>query len=81
MFLDSLTPEIEADRSGGRTDAERTIQGRNLQKAINLDLVYEFFLSFRLLFKHVAYHLGHIKTSSNKVKFILLVYKRDYILC
>ncbi|XP_039376933.1 dachshund homolog 1 isoform X2 [Mauremys reevesii] len=24
---DSLTPEIEADRSGGRTDAERTIQG------------------------------------------------------
>ncbi|EMP36797.1 Dachshund like protein 1 [Chelonia mydas] len=23
---DSLTPEIEADRSGGRTDAERTIQ-------------------------------------------------------
>uniref|UniRef100_A0A8C0GSA6 Dachshund family transcription factor 1 n=1 Tax=Chelonoidis abingdonii TaxID=106734 RepID=A0A8C0GSA6_CHEAB len=35
---DSLTPEIEADRSGGRTDAERTIQGRHLQKAINLDL-------------------------------------------
>uniref|UniRef100_A0A8C3XMF7 SKI/SNO/DAC domain-containing protein n=1 Tax=Chelydra serpentina TaxID=8475 RepID=A0A8C3XMF7_CHESE len=27
---DSLTPEIEADRSGGRTDAERTIQGRHL---------------------------------------------------
>ncbi|XP_074844880.1 dachshund homolog 1 isoform X4 [Carettochelys insculpta] len=25
---DSLTPEIEADRSGGRTDAERTIQGQ-----------------------------------------------------
>lgn len=38
MLLDSLTPEIEADRSGGRTDAERTIQGKNLQKAINLDL-------------------------------------------
>ena len=38
LFLDSLTPEIEADRSGGRTDAERTIQGGNLQKAINLDL-------------------------------------------
>uniref|UniRef100_A0A8B9Q067 Dachshund family transcription factor 1 n=1 Tax=Apteryx owenii TaxID=8824 RepID=A0A8B9Q067_APTOW len=38
VLNDSLTPEIEADRSGGRTDAERTIQGRNLQKAINLDL-------------------------------------------
>lgn len=38
VLLDSLTPEIEADRSGSRTDAERTIQGRNLQKAINLDL-------------------------------------------
>lgn len=38
MLLDSLTPEIEADRSGGRTDAERTMQGKNLQKAINLDL-------------------------------------------
>lgn len=38
VLLDSLTPEIEADRSGGRADAERTIQGRNLQKAINLDL-------------------------------------------
>uniref|UniRef100_I3N438 Dachshund family transcription factor 1 n=1 Tax=Ictidomys tridecemlineatus TaxID=43179 RepID=I3N438_ICTTR len=32
VLNDSLTPEIEADRSGGRTDAERTIQGRNLQK-------------------------------------------------
>uniref|UniRef100_A0A452TWD7 Dachshund family transcription factor 1 n=1 Tax=Ursus maritimus TaxID=29073 RepID=A0A452TWD7_URSMA len=38
VLNDSLTPEIEADRSGSRTDAERTIQGRNLQKAINLDL-------------------------------------------
>ncbi|KAJ1077486.1 hypothetical protein K5549_021246, partial [Capra hircus] len=38
VLNDSLTPEIEADRSGGRTDAERTIQGGNLQKAINLDL-------------------------------------------
>uniref|UniRef100_A0A8C6YT16 Dachshund family transcription factor 1 n=1 Tax=Nothoprocta perdicaria TaxID=30464 RepID=A0A8C6YT16_NOTPE len=38
VLNDSMTPEIEADRSGGRTDAERTIQGRNLQKAINLDL-------------------------------------------
>uniref|UniRef100_A0A8C6Y5J5 Dachshund family transcription factor 1 n=1 Tax=Naja naja TaxID=35670 RepID=A0A8C6Y5J5_NAJNA len=37
VLNDSLTPEIEADRSGGRTDAERTIQGRNFQKAINLD--------------------------------------------
>ncbi|XP_065600102.1 dachshund homolog 1 isoform X3 [Cyrtonyx montezumae] len=27
VLNDSLTPEIEADRSGGRTDAERTIQG------------------------------------------------------
>ncbi|XP_074985037.1 dachshund homolog 1 isoform X2 [Caretta caretta] len=27
---DSLTPEIEADRSGGRTDAERTIQEEGL---------------------------------------------------
>uniref|UniRef100_A0A670IK39 Dachshund family transcription factor 1 n=1 Tax=Podarcis muralis TaxID=64176 RepID=A0A670IK39_PODMU len=33
VLNDSLTPEIEADRSGGRTDAERTIQGRNLQKS------------------------------------------------
>ncbi|KAF7242002.1 hypothetical protein EYD10_11560, partial [Varanus komodoensis] len=28
VLNDSLTPEIEADRSGGRTDAERTIQGK-----------------------------------------------------
>ncbi|XP_053922044.1 dachshund homolog 1 isoform X3 [Cuculus canorus] len=27
VLNESLTPEIEADRSGGRTDAERTIQG------------------------------------------------------
>ncbi|KAB0342891.1 hypothetical protein FD754_019817 [Muntiacus muntjak] len=27
VLNDSLTPEIEGDRSGGRTDAERTIQG------------------------------------------------------
>uniref|UniRef100_H3AS20 Dachshund family transcription factor 1 n=1 Tax=Latimeria chalumnae TaxID=7897 RepID=H3AS20_LATCH len=33
---DSLTPEMEADRSGGRTDAERTIQGKSFQWAINL---------------------------------------------
>ncbi|XP_053563912.1 dachshund homolog 1 isoform X3 [Bombina bombina] len=27
VLTDSLTPEIESDRNGGRTDAERTIQG------------------------------------------------------
>ncbi|XP_075278962.1 dachshund homolog 1 isoform X2 [Opisthocomus hoazin] len=30
VLNDSLTPEIEADRSGGRTDAERTIQDGRL---------------------------------------------------
>ncbi|XP_071888607.1 dachshund homolog 1 isoform X5 [Anas platyrhynchos] len=30
VLNDSLTPEIEADRSGGRTDAERTIQALKL---------------------------------------------------
>ncbi|KAM8976016.1 dachshund homolog 1 [Pelodytes ibericus] len=28
VLNESLTPEIESDRNGGRTDAERTIQGR-----------------------------------------------------
>lgn len=28
---DSLTPEMESDRSSGRTDAERTIQGTGAQ--------------------------------------------------
>ncbi|KAL4691155.1 hypothetical protein H8959_014116 [Pygathrix nigripes] len=31
VLNDSLTPEIEADRSGGRTDAERTIQDNHSQ--------------------------------------------------
>ncbi|KAL7983933.1 hypothetical protein Chor_000809 [Crotalus horridus] len=30
VLNDSLTPEIEADRSGGRTDAERAIQEENI---------------------------------------------------
>lgn len=30
VLNDSLTPEIEADRSGGRADAERTIQDGRL---------------------------------------------------
>uniref|UniRef100_A0A8C9SK20 Dachshund c n=1 Tax=Scleropages formosus TaxID=113540 RepID=A0A8C9SK20_SCLFO len=33
---DSLTQEIETDRSSGRTDAERTIQGRDLGKTSTL---------------------------------------------
>ncbi|KPP60830.1 hypothetical protein Z043_121135, partial [Scleropages formosus] len=37
---DSLTQEIETDRSSGRTDAERTIQGRDLGKAINPALLF-----------------------------------------
>lgn len=30
-LADSLTPEMESDRSSGRTDAERTIQGTGAQ--------------------------------------------------
>lgn len=31
LLSDSLTPEMESDRSSGRTDAERTIQGTGAQ--------------------------------------------------
>lgn len=31
LLADSLTPEMESDRSSGRTDAERTIQGTAAQ--------------------------------------------------
>uniref|UniRef100_A0A8C9VD66 Dachshund c n=1 Tax=Scleropages formosus TaxID=113540 RepID=A0A8C9VD66_SCLFO len=36
ILNDSLTQEAESDRSSGRTDAERTIQGRRFEETVNL---------------------------------------------
>lgn len=61
ILPDSLTQEIDTDRSSGRTDAERTIQGTCFwedYKSLSMSL------SFSLLFKHTAYHLGHSSHSS-----------------
>uniref|UniRef100_A0ABM5FZN7 Dachshund homolog 1 isoform X3 n=1 Tax=Pogona vitticeps TaxID=103695 RepID=A0ABM5FZN7_9SAUR len=40
VLNDSLTPEIEADRSGGRTDAERTIQGKHGIPSAEYETIY-----------------------------------------
>ncbi|KAM4699986.1 dachshund homolog 1 isoform 2-T2 [Discoglossus pictus] len=40
VLNDSLTPEIESDRNGGRTDAERTIQGTLSPLSSPLDALF-----------------------------------------